>query len=54
VIKLTGHNEEGFGLCWNPTVNNKIVSGSYDKKILTYDTTKEVQFERGWVASDDI
>jgi len=32
-LKLTGHTEEGYGLCWSNLQNGYILSGSYDNKV---------------------
>jgi histone-binding protein RBBP4 len=37
LLKLTGHTKEGYGVCWNTMVAGRIVSGSDDATICTWD-----------------
>ncbi len=34
VLTLEGHSEEGYGIAWSK--ENKLISGSYDKKVIMY------------------
>lgn len=34
--RLAGHAEEGFGLAWSPHEAGRLLSGSYDRRILLY------------------
>lgn len=43
VIKLKGHNQEGFGLDWHPTVDGSLVSGSDDGKVIIFDVAKAIE-----------
>lgn len=36
-LTLTGHQDEGFGISWNPFKNGEIVSGSNDGRVLMWD-----------------
>ncbi|KAK7750232.1 Histone acetyltransferase type B subunit 2 [Diatrype stigma] len=36
-IKLEGHNQEGFGLDWNPHVEGSLASGSEDQTVCLWD-----------------
>jgi histone-binding protein RBBP4 len=36
-LRLVGHNNEGYGLSWDPRNLGRVVSGSADKKILMWD-----------------
>jgi WD40 repeat protein len=37
LLKLTGHTKEGYGVCWNSLTAGRIVSGSDDATICTWD-----------------
>lgn len=54
VIKLKGHDREGFGLAWNPLINGKIISGSDDKKIIFYDANSLESEPVVWNASEAV
>ncbi len=32
-LRLTGHTEEGYGLCWSNLQKGYLISGSYDNKV---------------------
>lgn len=36
-IELTGHSSEGFALCWNPTEEGKLATGSNDTTVRLWD-----------------
>ena len=37
--RCVGHEQEGFGLCWNPHVSGQLLSGSNDSVICLWDIT---------------
>ena len=53
VVKLAGHQNQGFGLAWSSQANGKLLSGSDDKKIFLYDLNNP---DKGlsWGASDGV
>lgn len=38
LLKLTGHTKEGYGVCWNPMIAGRLVSGSDDSTVCVWDT----------------
>lgn len=38
-FRLQGHENEGYGLSWNPFKQGLLVSGSYDKRICLWDVS---------------
>lgn len=36
-MRLTGHDDEGYGLCWSTIDEGKLLSGSDDSKICMWD-----------------
>lgn len=53
VVKLVGHQNQGFGLAWSPHAKEKLLSGSDDRKIFLYDLTHPEK-RRFWGASDGV
>lgn len=37
-LRLTGHDEEGYGLAWSPLEAGRLISGADDRKICLWDT----------------
>ena len=50
-VKLTGHENEGFGLAWSPIINGQLLSGSDDSKILLYDVAHPDVESVSWTAA---
>jgi histone-binding protein RBBP4 len=54
VVKLAGHENEGFGLSWNPLLNGRLLSGSDDQKIFLYDVVHPDVESVSWTASGGV
>jgi len=39
-MRLTGHTQEGFGLCWSPHKEGLLLSGANDSKVCLFDIGK--------------
>lgn len=53
VLKLVGHENEGFGLDWHPSQPGIILSGSDDKQIFMFDLFQGSQ-NANWQATDGV
>lgn len=42
-LRLRGHDEEGYGLSWNPIKHGYLLSASHDNKICLWDTSASPQ-----------
>jgi len=38
-ITLTGHDNEGYGMAWNPSRANWLATCAYDAKVMLWDIT---------------
>ena len=45
-LTMTGHEEEGYGLCWNPRQMGHLASSGADGKICLYDINRRTDSER--------
>ncbi len=39
-VKLEGHTEEGMGLDWSRSVGGRLVSGSYDRRVVMWEVER--------------
>ena len=54
IVKMKGHEEEGFGLDWNSIKPNYLLSGSNDKKIIAWDINSSNKESPFWsIDSED-
>lgn len=45
-LRLTGHTEEGYGLCWSPLTKGLLASGSHDKLVCVWDVNAVTREKR--------
>lgn len=45
-LRLRGHDQEGYGLSWNPNLNGHLLSASYDQTICLWDINKTPKVNR--------
>jgi histone-binding protein RBBP4 len=53
-FKLPGHTEEGFGLAWSPLDSQRLLSGSYDRRLLLFNMERLEAPEGSWECSDGV